>query len=28
MEKANSQAASVSKEWKNPDVMKTLYTLD
>jgi len=28
MEKANSQAASVSKEWKNPDVMKTLYSLD
>jgi len=28
MEKANNQAASVSKEWKNPDVMKTLYTLD
>jgi len=28
MEKANSQATSASMVWKNPDVMKMLYSLD
>jgi len=28
MEKANCQSTSALKAWKNPDVMKALYSLD